>query len=122
MELRLPIIICESQDVDVFETVESAELKLEPIDVLNGEYVGYDAEGRLLSLEVREEERSILFGLTKGPVEVTRIFCHEQEPLHQKELYEFLVSFFKWIDKPLSSKETLEELVKKVINECGYTT
>ena len=81
MELKLPIIICELMDIDVFETVESAELCLEPIDVLNGEYVGYDADGRLLSMEVREEEQSMVFGLTKGPVEVTKIFCYEKEPL-----------------------------------------
>lgn len=121
MEIKLPIIIREIENIEVFETVESAELKLEPIDVLNGEFVGYDAEGRLLSLEIREKERSSLFGLTKVPVEVTKIFCYEKEPTHQKELYESLIRFLKKIDEPLSLEETLKNLINKVIDRGGYT-
>lgn len=121
MKPKLPIIICELEDVALFETVESAELKLEPFDVLNGEFVGYDAEGRLLSLEVREEERKSLFGMLKGPVEVTKIFCHDKEPLHQKDLCESLVRFLRRIDEPVSSKETLEELIDKLYKRGGYT-
>ena len=120
MKPKLPIIIRESEDLGVFETLKSAELKLEPIDVLNGEFVGYDAEGRLLNIEVLEENRSTMLGLSKEPIKVTKIFCREEEPSHQKELYKHLVIYLKKIDEPLSSKETIEELVGKLINRIGY--
>jgi len=123
MKPKLPIIVRESSDLYFFETVESAELGLEPIDVLNGEYEAYDAEGRLLNLEVREEEQSMLFGLSKGPVEVTRIFCREEEPSHQKKLYNLLWEFLEgWREPiPLSSEDTLESLIKKTFDIYGYT-
>ncbi len=44
----LPIIVDNYGDVLVFKSVDDALVYLEPIDVLNNEYIAFDAEGRLL--------------------------------------------------------------------------
>ena len=46
--MKLPIIADNFGDVLVFESVEKAETYMEPVDIRNGEYVIYDAEGYLL--------------------------------------------------------------------------
>lgn len=43
--------------------IDSARRYVEPIDVLNGEYVGFDAAGRCLSLAFTKDE-----GVRIGPV------------------------------------------------------
>lgn len=56
--MKEPIIINESKvldrsgDITFFKTVTKAERYIEPIDVENGEYFAFDAQGRLLSLSV----------------------------------------------------------------------
>ena len=52
-----PVVILESQSVYVFASVAEAERSLEPIDVNEGCYIGYDAEGRLLDIGVRQADR-----------------------------------------------------------------
>ncbi|MFI5444688.1 hypothetical protein [Polaromonas sp. UC242_47] len=48
--MKFPIIIDENGDLRFFTSKELAQRSLEPVDVEAGEYVGYDAEGRLLSM------------------------------------------------------------------------
>lgn len=45
-----PIILNGDGGADVFRTKEEAERYTEPVDIENGEYVAYDAAGRLLHL------------------------------------------------------------------------
>ena len=64
--MKLPIIVEEHGDLLVFQNVESACLYLESVDVLNSEYVAYDAEGLIVELSVIEKtRRSKVFGETK---------------------------------------------------------
>lgn len=44
-----PFIIDEHGDVSLYETAEIAGRALEPIDIENNEYVGYDSEGFVLA-------------------------------------------------------------------------
>ncbi len=46
-----PIVIDENGDVSLYRSVEAAARALEPIDVKNSEYVAYDSEGFVLTLE-----------------------------------------------------------------------
>ena len=46
--IKPPIIVDESGDTDVFETIEYAERYLEPIDVEEERFVAFDSTGRLL--------------------------------------------------------------------------
>jgi hypothetical protein len=49
--LALPIFIAEDDDVMVFLDLATAELKLECVDVDDGVYEGWDAEGHVLELQ-----------------------------------------------------------------------
>lgn len=50
--IQEPVILDGDGGADVFRTKEEAERFTEPIDIENGEYVAYDAAGRLLHLTV----------------------------------------------------------------------
>jgi hypothetical protein len=45
-----PIILDERGDTGIFDSVESAELEMEPIDVEDNRYVAFDSVGRLLRI------------------------------------------------------------------------
>ncbi|WP_382158994.1 hypothetical protein ACFJGX_04695 [Hydrogenophaga sp. UC242_50] len=71
--IKLPIRVDESGDLTEYWSVAEVEAKLEPIDVLNGEYVVTDADGRPLHLDVVRERRPWFFGLFSVDVEVTKL-------------------------------------------------
>ena len=75
-QMKLPIIIAEGWDVILYDKIQDAELDLEPIDVKDGIYKGYDAEGRLLRISTDGKK--------------VRIFAVEDEHTHAKELEDFL--------------------------------
>lgn len=50
--IKEPIILAGDGGADIFRTTEEAERYTEPVDIENGEYVAYDAAGRLLNLQV----------------------------------------------------------------------
>ncbi|MBE9160316.1 hypothetical protein IQ265_26365 [Nodosilinea sp. LEGE 06152] len=50
--IREPIILDGDGGADVFRTKEEAERFTEPIDIKNGDYIAYDAAGRLLHLSI----------------------------------------------------------------------
>lgn len=72
--MKLPITLIEKNgDRTAYNSVEEAEVAMEPVDVQNGEYVAQDADGRVLRIEVVEEPTRILFGLLKARVKRARI-------------------------------------------------
>ena len=108
--MKLPIIIVESETcIDVFETVEKAECYLEPIDVINKEFVGYDGEGRLLDISVTGDE--------KKPMYHRKIIIKtgEEEPNHSSDLREVLTRFLSYLQLPKGwvSQASLKDLVTK---------
>jgi hypothetical protein len=50
--IQEPIILGGDGGAEVFQTKEEAERYTEPVDIENGEYVAYDAAGRLLDLGI----------------------------------------------------------------------
>jgi hypothetical protein len=74
-----PIILVEGHDVAIFESLEDACAHVELPDIKENVYRAYDAEGRLLSLEVEAEK--------------PRISATEDEPGHLHEL-ELLLNEF----------------------------
>lgn len=88
--MKSPIIISENGDLSFYRSASDAAIDMEAIDVLHGEYKGYDAEGRLLNIEVSEDGH-ILIDLA------------EKTPGHASELAEEIVDFlFKVEGKDLS--------------------
>jgi hypothetical protein len=84
-----PVVIVEGWDVSLFESVAEAESYLEPVDVSDGVYFGFDAEGRLSRIE------------TDG-VRV-RIRTAEKEPIHVEELEDLLRGFLERVEKLVGS-------------------
>jgi len=73
-----PIFVIEGDDIIVFE---SFEVDLEPLDIQDGGMVAYDAEGRLLRLEIN-----------RGAVTVS---VTEEKPTHATELEFALRNFLR---------------------------
>jgi hypothetical protein len=115
--MKAPIVVYDSGDILMFESVEAAELSLEAIDVENDEYVAYDSEGRLLKLGVERIKRgSGIFAVWLDKVVIS---CIETEPNHADDLRRILVDFFARIglDQDWLSKATLKELVSKGLKD-----
>ena len=81
-----PVFIVDGEDVGVFASLEEALLQLEPRDVTNQEYTGYDSEGRLLRLETDGERVSA--------------YLAEDEPIHALQLETALRCFLRAMNEP----------------------
>ena len=96
-----PVIVDETGPIYVFESVEAAELGLEPIDVVDNRYLAFVSVGRLLRL------------IPTTP-RIT-IEAAEEVPNHAERLRELLIKFLKdcrVTDSNLSDL-SLPELVQK---------
>lgn len=116
--LKEPIYIYEEEALDVFETVEYAERYIEPPDVINDIFEGYDAEGRLLKFSVVKEKRRFW-----GLIDTVRIEAAGDTPTHFKRLACIIKLFLKNVTKnPIPEDQidamTLEELV---VESLKYT-
>jgi hypothetical protein len=96
-----PIVINEHGDVSLFATVPSAEQYLEPIDVENNEYIGYDALGRKLRFSTTH--RHVTIALADDPV------------IYQNELEGLLRAFLGAVRHPAATNPalTLPELLQQ---------
>lgn len=99
-----PIIVDESGDIDVFETIEGAEMYLEAVDVKNQRFVAYDSEGRLLRL---------LPTMPKVTIEAA-----EGAPTHSEDARQVLIKFLTDVGTPKAGleEESLQELVATSLN------
>ena len=81
-----PLFVAEGLDLSLFRSIPEAERGLEGVDVADGIYRGFDAEGRTLKLEAR--------GVRKGhfTVEIgtVHISLAESRPAHAGELQQLL--------------------------------
>ncbi len=99
--MKTPIFIyVEDAYLEVYETVDSAEGLLEAIDVEDGLFRGFDAQGRLLNIEPYKS--------------MARITLAEQQPTHQQELIELLKAFVKKKDPNFPIEDDLDYLVNNI--------
>lgn len=107
--MRPPIVIDENGDISFFSSVEAAARKIEPIDVRNNEYVGYDSKGFILRLVPTEPVVSIVGYASEFP--------------QPEQLTALLRSFVKRVTgQPVPSEVTsLEQLLGYCIRKVGYT-
>jgi hypothetical protein len=68
--MRLPLIVDCTGDLYVADSVQSAESAMEPVDVRNGEYDVYDADGRLLEATVAAGRREKTVVRERDPVDL----------------------------------------------------
>jgi hypothetical protein len=57
--MKLPLIIDDHGDIMIFRDKSIAEGHLEAVDVLNGEYVGFDAGGHPLIFVARDRDSAV---------------------------------------------------------------
>lgn len=108
--MKAPIVVNEHGDVSVFETVERAAGSLEAIDVGNSEYVAYDSEGRLLSLEISGAKQQVV------------IREAETVATHADDLRRILLEFFSRAGvRDISPTMKLGELIAEYVARYGYT-
>lgn len=50
--LTAPFFVFENNSLDIFQTIDEIEQKIEPIDILNNEYDIYDATGNILKFHI----------------------------------------------------------------------
>ena len=93
-----PIVIDENGNLLMFGSRAAAEGYLEPIDVANKEYVGYDADGRLLNLSVVRDHGGSLLGRVSGSTEAVKLSLAESAPTHATELRDKLLRSLKDTD------------------------
>ena len=120
--MRPPIVAFCQGDLAVYDSVEDAVKDMEPIDVAEGRWCAFDAEGRLLRIVLAEELRPpsqtflqkvrSFFTECIGP-EGVRIMEEEREPTHGNELRDRLTSFFSEVGMPMEppADRRLDELV-----------
>jgi hypothetical protein len=103
--ITTPIFLSDGGDLLIFESVDDARGYIEAVDVVDGVYVAYDSQGRLLKL-------GISASLSKQVVEID---IAEVEPTHQETLRNVLMEFLKAAHRSesLLAQDSLEELVIK---------
>lgn len=84
-----PIFIVDGLDVGIFESLRDVELHLEPIGANNQTREIYDAEGRLIRVDVKGNR-------------VTAV-VEEANPTHARELEAALRAFLGEMNEPLAS-------------------
>ena len=93
--IKPPIIIDARGALLVFNSIAQALRELAPQDVREGKFpVAYDAEGRLLRVEVQVRERKIL-GIWREVREEVQIVAYEHIPTHELALRELLLRFIQ---------------------------
>ena len=66
--MKPPIKVIEGNDVNIFSSVEKAEMYMEAIDVENNEYIVTDADGKILPLSIEKKTVSTFLGDTRVKV------------------------------------------------------
>jgi hypothetical protein len=57
--MRPPIVADNCGDITLFETIDSAERFLEPIDIRNQEYELFDADGNILRASISQDAKGV---------------------------------------------------------------
>lgn len=87
--LSLPLLIACDGDVKAYSSIVEAEVHIEPVDVVDGLYVGYDREGRLLEILVEGTVKQRGWTVDQHKARV-RIKPAEDLPQHAPELNSLL--------------------------------
>lgn len=112
--MRPPFVLVDNTgDIEVFDTVQELEQYAEPVDVRLNEYVAYDAEGRLLDLRCEE----VVSGrFLRVRLSVVRVVEAEQEPAHLDDLRRSLLRFLSRLgdNETVCEQLSLSDLLSRV--------
>ncbi|ULJ64754.1 hypothetical protein [Wielerella bovis] len=84
--LSAPFFVFENNSLDIFQTIDEIEQKIEPIDVLNHEYDIYDSEGNVLKFHVIQTKTRFLglFKITTDTVQFSHGLTYSKDELFQR--------------------------------------
>lgn len=121
--MKLPIIVNERGDVSIYRSAEQVERALEAVDVRNGEYVAYDAEGKPLILSVVPGQEKGFLGLGSKMVERVAVIDNPAAEADQSELAAMLIEFLGRVGicPDNNDRSDLSSLLKLVIDKVGYS-
>jgi hypothetical protein len=94
--MKLPIIIYENGDLQFYESLEKAQLDIEPTDVRNNQYIIYDSGGSLLN--------PIVIG--DSYYDIVKIY--PTKIVKKTELIKILIDFFAKVGKDELILKTME--------------
>lgn len=114
--MKVPIVVYESGDVSLFDSVESAEQALEPLDVANSEYRIFDGDGNELSASIQQAPGKGLFGRFGGTTRTVKISEAATPSNREAELYELLAGFMKKVDPTFERQKfpRLSHLISRI--------
>lgn len=107
-KLKFPLFVIEGLDVVLYNSIEALEIHLEGIDVAEGRYKSFDAEGRSLNLEAIGAKRG-RFMVTVGRVHLASA---EDRPSHQQELAAYLRDHLNAVGQAVDEELGLNQLVQ----------
>ena len=121
-----PIFVWDSGSLDIFRSVPQAEDYVEPIDVENGVYEGFDAHGFCLRFSVVRcaEQSKGRWRLRRSPSERTQISLHDPPVLDPMRLRAFILEGLRSRgvrEDPELLRLELDELVGRAIIDLGFT-
>lgn len=118
--MKTPIVLTEHGDVQVFSTVDELLQFAEPIDVKNGEYIVFDADGAPIELYLEQVESRAFFGLVVFEKERVCVRQSETKQTTQSELKRLLIEFLVRTGNMSAHRET--ESIEELINEARQRT
>jgi hypothetical protein len=107
-----PIFVADADDITVFASIEDAEKHLEAADVNDGIYEGWDAQGRVLSIEADAVTR-----FNAPPVRIQLA-----EPLREEagDLRDRLAAVLDRHADTDVERHSLDEVVHAYVEWAGY--
>ena|SRR6185312_5700241 len=112
-----PIVLFEDLDLMVFPSIEKAEQFLEPIDVEQGDCLGYDSEGRLLQFGVIRPRS--LWARMSPSGERTVLLKAESVPTHQDDLRDKLIAHLRHVgvSEMWLTQATVSDMISKALEQ-----
>jgi hypothetical protein len=119
--MKVAIVLDNNGDLLFFRDVEQAETYVEPIDVRNGEYTGFDAEGRRLSLSVESRQEGGVLGRLGGRSERVAIASDVTTAKHRDQLERDVRDFLRraGVEQQWLDTAQLEALIGKGLELQG---
>jgi hypothetical protein len=119
--MQVAIVLDNNGDLLFFRDVEQAETYVEPIDVRNGEYTGFDAEGRTLSLSVESRQEGGVLGRLGGRSERVAIASDVTTAKHRDQLERDVRDFLRraGVEQQWLDTAPLEALIGKGLELQG---
>lgn len=111
--MKLPIIIIEGHDIQIFDSLSDAELELEVADVAANVYQVYDGEGASLGLDVitNNSKKDWWQFWIPEKIELVKIRDKTHKDLQVEELTGKLTKLCRDFSVKINDDANLEELI-----------